>query len=518
MFLTFNFLGMTTCAPHPSSFCALSKQIHVQFITMSKNHIKFNENDLEDGDFDAGSSDDEYTEREKYLVKKYKDGKKKNAKESDEEILGFGSDDEDDLDGDDDSANERFEADSDLGSDREDGIPDAKAWGKTKSSFYNTNYVDQDYGSLSVREEESAKLEEQEARSIQLELAKHLKEADFSLDVFTDGKQQSGAKDFKPVSAKTVISKVKADLSGLTTKQKQQLLKKDSPEFKGLVDEMSMKMEESFNELEPIIEELKSKNVPESHPICNFIRLKNQLHLTYATNITFYLLLKASQKPVRNHPILKRLVQLKELLAKLDEKYEEHIRPEVERLLEDLQSDKKVTFEKKAPQVKADVQKKQKKLNIVQRIEEEADLFGGFGDGNELDEDEEDDDEEGRKIEQKMAALLQKVKQQEAEDMDEDDEEMDGGEEDDGDMEGQEETEVEMEKRKITYQISKNKGLTPRRSKEQRNPRVKNREKFRKALKRRKGAIRTVRTETTRYSGEHSGIKSTVRKGIKIKT
>lgn len=44
-------------------------------------------------------------------------------------------------------------------------------------------------------------------------------------------------------------------------------------------------------------------------------------------------------------------------------------------------------------------------------------------------------------------------------------------------------------KRGITYQIAKNKGLTPRRKKELRNPRVKNRMKFRKAKIRRKGQV-----------------------------
>lgn len=48
------------------------------------------------------------------------------------------------------------------------------------------------------------------------------------------------------------------------------------------------------------------------------------------------------------------------------------------------------------------------------------------------------------------------------------------------------------EKRGITYQISKNKGLTPRRKKELRNPRVKNRMKFRKAKIRRKGQVRFI--------------------------
>lgn len=48
------------------------------------------------------------------------------------------------------------------------------------------------------------------------------------------------------------------------------------------------------------------------------------------------------------------------------------------------------------------------------------------------------------------------------------------------------------EKRGITYQIAKNKGLTPRRKKELRNPRVKNRMKYRKAKIRRKGQVRLI--------------------------
>jgi len=48
------------------------------------------------------------------------------------------------------------------------------------------------------------------------------------------------------------------------------------------------------------------------------------------------------------------------------------------------------------------------------------------------------------------------------------------------------------EKRGITYQIAKNKGLTPRRKKELRNPRVKNRMKYRKAKIRRKGQVRLM--------------------------
>jgi U3 small nucleolar RNA-associated protein 3 len=58
----------------------------------------------------------------------------------------------------------------------------------------------------------------------------------------------------------------------------------------------------------------------------------------------------------------------------------------------------------------------------------------------------------------------------------------------DEDMEGDD----SVDKRGITYAIAKNKGLTPKRKREQRNPRVKHREKFRKATIRRKGQVRVL--------------------------
>lgn len=72
-------------------------------------------------------------------------------------------------------------------------------------------------------------------------------------------------------------------------------------------------------------------------------------------------------------------------------------------------------------------------------------------------------------------------------------------------------------KRPINYTIEKNKGLTPKRNKLQRNPRVKHREKFRKALIKRKSVVPRVRKEESRYSGEKTGIRVGVVRGIKIK-
>ena len=76
--------------------------------------------------------------------------------------------------------------------------------------------------------------------------------------------------------------------------------------------------------------------------------------------------------------------------------------------------------------------------------------------------------------------------------------------------------EVEGE-RAVGKMIMNNRGLVPHRKKEFRNPRLKRREQYRKAIIRRKGAIRDIRTdEGHRYGGEETGIKSNLSRSRKL--
>jgi len=72
--------------------------------------------------------------------------------------------------------------------------------------------------------------------------------------------------------------------------------------------------------------------------------------------------------------------------------------------------------------------------------------------------------------------------------------------------------------RAISRTIMKNRGLVPHKPKLNRNPRVKKREQYRKALIRRKGAVRDVRSpqEGYQYGGEMTGIKTNISKSRKL--
>lgn len=71
--------------------------------------------------------------------------------------------------------------------------------------------------------------------------------------------------------------------------------------------------------------------------------------------------------------------------------------------------------------------------------------------------------------------------------------------------------------RPLSRAILKNRGLVPHKNKLNRNPRVKKREQYRKALIRRRGAVRDIRTdEGHKYGGEATGIKSGLSRSRKL--
>lgn len=407
-----------------------------------------------------------------------------------EKILNIFSNHESDDDGDD--FDDKFEADSDIddGND-EDGIPDARAWGNKRRDFHSTDFVDQDYSSYNQREEELAEQEENEARAIQQRLAKQLEESDFSLDVFSTA-QPKQKEDSKKRSDAIFLQK---DLSQLSQRQKEQLFKKESPEFEGLVQDFQKRLNESIELLEPILVYFEENSI-ENHPLVEFVTNQNQLILNYCTNVSFYLVLKAKRIPIQNHPIVKRLVQIRQLLLQIDEKYATIVKPQLEQLLEAIKEGKEFAIEIESKAVPKE-KKEKKKLRFVEHLEKgDADSESDMESKADETAGKDDDLDFKRKLK-----LMETDSEQENADEEQNDDEM--GDED--------------ERRQITYQIAKNKGLTPYRKKELRNPRVKHRNKFRKALIRRKGAHRTVRKEIKRYDGEKFGIKASVKKGIKIK-
>ncbi|KAJ8968912.1 hypothetical protein NQ317_016523 [Molorchus minor] len=417
-------------------------------------HLRFDDMD----NYEPSDSDGEYTEKEKQLLKKVR-SRKKEYSDSEDEVYGVGQDETDD---DDEGGDKSDLALSDVEGQEDDELPDIRAWGRDKRKYYSTDYLDDD---------------------------------DFSLDILTK----------KIEEGKQTEEIIKTDISKLTKRQKLQLLQKESPEFFGLVDDFQAKMLIAKDYLNPIIERQKKGEIPVCKAV-DFVQTQYTLILNYATNIYMYLLLKSSKANVQNHPVIKRLYQYRQLLAQLDPIFEEIIKPQINIILQgqenndtDAQNktEKKKTLKLLASYVKKPDQTNKTRKKSVAMMDEQlskkakVDKKVTFDDNTIVDNKMEVDpesDSSGEEINENVSDNQSKE-------------------------EGSGTT-----KRAITYEMAKNKGLTPYRKKELRNPRVKHRLKYRKAIIRRKGAVREPRTELTRYSGEISGIKASVSKSIKIKT
>ncbi|CAG4987173.1 unnamed protein product [Parnassius apollo] len=456
------------------------------------------------GDYEPSDSENEYSAKEKKLMDRLRK-RKHDESGSEEEMFAFSESEEEDNNKDDLGI-----ADSDVeGQENSDGdLPDAKAWGKKKRSYYSTDYVDEDYGGFGD-DEEDALMEEQEAKNIQKRLIEQLGEEDFSMEFFNS---QITVSDIK----ETVV---KSDLSQMSKKQKLQILEKESPEFAGLIDDFKTKLTVAKDDLHPVLELVKGGKLPKC-PASKFIKTNYDLILNYCTNISFYLLLKSQRINIQNHPVIKRLYQYRQMLNKMEPIYLEVIKPQIDKILLAVKNNLELTVtkdkNKDGKKRKTDRQSFEhvpKKLKLINALEKD--------DGEDTGVSDDDDTAEDQLTDEFLKPYSSKNVQRNINESEESGFSDNDVVENDDNKPTTSSTEVITddlgEKREITYQIAKNKGLTPHRKKEQRNPRVKHKLKYRKAKIRRKGAIREPRSEIARYGGEPSGIKANVKKSIKIK-
>lgn len=314
------------------------------------------------------------------------------------------------------------------------------------------------------------------------------------------------------------VHKIAFDLESLTKKERIDLLKKESPELIGLIEDFKS----SLAEIERTKQILNYTNVEDldayrSSSTLKLFQTKFYLLTRYCINISYYLLLKSSGKPVHNHPVLSSLVAFKKMMLQMESlEKKKAFRDQIAQFKVKISQNEKISLRSpksvdKQEDVDIDLRDvdqtsetgerpKRKKIRFADEqpapTGEEQDIYRDYGDlrdqddGDDLDDEEDDDDDnslerDAKEMEEEMADV-----------------ESDG----EGDS-----------RRPINYQIAKNKGLTPSKKKELRNPRVKHRKKFKKAKSRRRGQVREPRKEMRRYAGETTGIKSSSVRSIKFK-
>jgi len=422
--------------------------------------------------------------------------------------------------------------DSDIASDDDrNDEEDVRRWGTKKKHYYGGNTGEEIEDDLEESDLEEDKMEEIEAAKLQSRQLEMMEEEDF-LDTFVPKKD-----DKKQESKSTPVDAITKDFSKLSAKEQSNLFRQQNPEFEGVVADFNIRMKEAVK-LSKIVSLAEAGEIPDG-PCLDFIKYKLELLLNYCTNISAYLMFKSKGCSLTLHPVTTRLVQYRQLIDKV-ESSNKTVMKEVDNIVDRLEGGDsiKTLVREERRRVRRDLEKKnvkKSKSSKPQSDEKKKKKKTKKKPDESVPEEQELTRDERMALEVYDAIKKNKTGKTENSEGESEEEEFEKEEEGDDDAEDEtnnvsndavantynnenedlEDDDID-EKRAITYKIAKNKGLTPKRSKLQRNPRVKNRMKYSKALKRRKGAVRDIRDQNIKYGGEASGINMRVKKGVKF--
>lgn len=110
------------------------------------------------------------------------------------------------------------------------------------------------------------------------------------------------------------VQKVMKNLSKLSKKEKLDFLKQESPELFELVRDFKEKIETLEDKLLPIYMLVKQGNGFQSSMASEYIVNKTRLYLMYCTHLSFYFVLKAKRVTIENHPIVKNILQYRNVI------------------------------------------------------------------------------------------------------------------------------------------------------------------------------------------------------------
>ena len=362
-------------------------------------------------------------------------------------------------------------------------VPSDKAWGDRKKSFYDTDFNNDDVNQSS--DESQREEEEREAMSLQKRLVESIGEQDFGLEIL---KAMETAEEGVETNKKEF--RVAKELSSMSERERLTLLQEQWPEFLELYGDLKEKTTYSLTVAQPFNHKVKmypTAFTKEGSWLLQTLMTANNL---YCLNVMFYVMLRAESISAEDHPVIKRIVQLRDLLSKLRSSLGKE--NELKALLERLDDKVLEKAETDSKSMKVEAKPILKKRKRSHDIGQEEDPLEHYDRIKHLKQE---------KKKQKRVSFGELTVRA-----------LNEGKET---KEGEEET-VEG-KRGITYQISQNKGLTPKRKKDQRNPRVKHRKKYGKAVKKYNKVVRPVEKELDRYGGERGGIKLRLSRSVKIK-
>ncbi|KAG1338460.1 something about silencing protein 10 [Cocos nucifera] len=177
--------------------------------------------------------------------------------------------------------------------------------------------------------------EEAEVLKIQREKAKSLSMEDFGIEEADQDESDSEERDKtiqEALDGKKVMGildvdgaledspfenheKIKKDLSALSKEEQMDVVYSSAPELVGLLSELNEAVDQ-LQKVKPVLDQARERKETADGGM-HYLEVKQILLLTYCQAISFYLLLKSEGHSIRDHPVIARLVEIKNLVEKV---------------------------------------------------------------------------------------------------------------------------------------------------------------------------------------------------------
>lgn len=227
--------------------------------------------------------------------------------------------------------------DEDEGEEGEEEEEAVATWGASKRAYYDADTAE------AMGDEEAANEEEQEVLRLQAARAGRLQAADFGLDDEEEEEEGAGSEDEgdaaedadmlervvhqagpsgRPRAASSAggaaveIETVAKNLDALSSEERLAVIMADAPELVALLAELRQSLDEVRHRVGPLLREVREGGLATAEGV-SYLEAKHLLLLSYCSHIVFYLMLKAEGRPLRDHPVIGRLVQLRSYLEKI---------------------------------------------------------------------------------------------------------------------------------------------------------------------------------------------------------
>ncbi|ESQ38991.1 hypothetical protein EUTSA_v10001371mg [Eutrema salsugineum] len=218
--------------------------------------------------------------------------------------------------------------------DKEKDEEDKSTWGgpRRKDQYYNGDNVD--FELQSSDDDEDLKAEEEEVKRLRAAQVGSITAADAGLEDDSEESDREltmeeisvrGKQATKSITDKigkddkeTHVEEIKKDINSLSKEEQMDVVYSSAPEIVGLLSELNDAVEELETKINPVMSKLKEGGIPLNGGT-RYLEVKQLLLLAYCQSITFYFLLKSEGQPIRDHPVLARLVDIKALLDKIKE-------------------------------------------------------------------------------------------------------------------------------------------------------------------------------------------------------